>query len=155
MIDRIITNANIITLHDAQPRAEALAIIGEDIVAIGADEEIIDLGNADTVREDAGGKTMIPGLIDAHIHWKWTALTLREVDLFEVPSREVALQRVGQRANELRLDHGSSDRDGRRKSGQIGVFQQLLNSTALLRNIQHICAPRAVTLRGSTAQHCG
>jgi predicted amidohydrolase YtcJ len=101
MIDRIISNANIITLDDSQPRAEALAILGEDIVAIGSDEDVIDLGSADTIFEDAGGKTIIPGLIDAHIHWKWTALTLREVDLFEVPSREVALQRVGQRAAEL------------------------------------------------------
>lgn len=101
MIDRIITNANIITLDAAQPRAEAVAMIGEQIVAIGTDEELIDLGDARTIREDAGGKTIIPGLIDAHIHWQWTALTLREVDLFEVPSREVALQRVAQRASEL------------------------------------------------------
>lgn len=101
MIDRIISNANIITLDDAQPRAEALAITGERIVAIGSDEELIDLGDANTIREDADGRTMIPGLIDAHIHWMWTALTLREVDLFEVPSREVALARVAQRAAEL------------------------------------------------------
>jgi predicted amidohydrolase YtcJ len=104
MIDRIITNANIITLDDAQPRAEALAIIGEKIVAIGNDDEIIDLGDANTIREDAGGKTIIPGLIDAHIHWRWTAMTLSEVDLFEVPSRELALERVGQRAAELPSD---------------------------------------------------
>ncbi len=101
MIDRIITNANIITLDAAQPRAEAIAMIGEQIVAVGTDEDLIDLGDAATIREDAGGKTLIPGLIDAHIHWRWTALTLREVDLFEIPSREVALQRVAQRASEV------------------------------------------------------
>ncbi|MBC8100484.1 MAG: amidohydrolase [Armatimonadetes bacterium] len=103
MIDHILYNGNIITLDDAQPRAEALAISGGRIIAIGGDDELLDLATNTTIRENLDGKTVIPGLTDAHIHWQWTALTLQEVDLYEVPSREVALERVAQRAADTTL----------------------------------------------------
>lgn len=98
MIDHILYNGNIITLDDHQKKAEALAISGGRIVAVGDDSDILDMATATTIRENLGGKTLIPGLTDAHIHWKWTARTLQEVDLFEVPSRQLALDRVAQRA---------------------------------------------------------
>jgi predicted amidohydrolase YtcJ len=98
MIDHILYNGNIITLDDKQKKAEALAISGGRIVAIGLDDDILDMATASTIRENLNGNTVIPGLTDAHIHWKWTARTLQEVDLFEVPSRKVALERVAQRA---------------------------------------------------------
>ncbi len=97
MVDRILYNGRIITLDTLQPRAEALGISGGRIVAVGEDEDILSLATDGTVRENLGGKTVIPGMTDAHIHWLWTARTLHEVDVFEVPTREMAVQRVAER----------------------------------------------------------
>lgn len=98
MIDHILYNGNIITLDSRQKRAQAVAISAGRIVAVGDDDDLLELATATTIRENLGGKTVIPGLVDSHIHWKWTAQVLQEVDLFEVPSRQVALDRVAQRA---------------------------------------------------------
>ncbi|HEX2619815.1 MAG TPA: amidohydrolase [Phototrophicaceae bacterium] len=101
MIDHILYNGNIVTLDGKIKKAEALAISSGRIVAIGDDSEILDLATASTIRENLGGRTVIPGLVDAHIHWKWTARTLQEVDLYEVPSRKIALERVAARTTDL------------------------------------------------------
>lgn len=101
MIDRILHNGNIITLNDSQPRAQALAITGGRVVAVGYDDDILPLATAHTIRENLNGQTLVPGMTDAHIHWLWTARTLREVDIFEAPSREIIAQRVAERAATL------------------------------------------------------
>lgn len=104
MIDHILYNGNIITLDKDQKRAEALAISAGRIVAIGDTDEILDLAVPTTIRENLNGQIVIPGLTDAHIHWKWTARVLQEVDVFEVPSKQVAIDRVADRA--ASLPHG-------------------------------------------------
>src|SRR5687768_1908867 len=98
MIDRILYNGNFITLDAQMPRVEAVAISRGRIIAYGYGDDILELATANTVRENLNGKTVIPGLTDAHIHWLWTARTLQEVDIFEVPSRQLAVQRVAERA---------------------------------------------------------
>jgi predicted amidohydrolase YtcJ len=60
--------------------------------------DIVPLKTADTVMENLAGRTVIPGLVDAHLHWEWTARALQAVDVFEVPSKNVALERVAERA---------------------------------------------------------
>jgi hypothetical protein len=99
--DRIITNAVIITLDPSNPRAEALAIREGRIVGIGAASDLDSLVGPATVRENAGGKAIIPGLTDAHLHWELTTRWLHNVDLFEVPSRAEAVQRVVAYASRL------------------------------------------------------
>ena len=98
MIDTIIYNANIITMNDALPRASALAIKFGRVVAIGSDDDIRHLATADTKSLNLNGKTIIPGLTDAHLHTEWLSRALQAVDLFEVPSKEEALRRVGEAA---------------------------------------------------------
>lgn len=98
MVDRILYNGNIVTHDPKMPRVTALAINGGRIVAAGYDGDILDLASPQTVRENLRGETVIPGLTDAHIHFLWTARTLREVDVFEAPSKELILQRVAERA---------------------------------------------------------
>ncbi len=97
MIDRVIYNGNIITLDARQPQVTALAIQNERVVAWGSDSDMLALADAQTVRENLDGKTVIPGLTDAHIHWLWTARSLQEVDVFEVPSKAIAIERVAER----------------------------------------------------------
>jgi predicted amidohydrolase YtcJ len=66
--DLILYNADIITVNPAQPKAEALAVIGDRIVAVGSNREIRRLTGASTRKIDVGGKVVTPGFIDAHAH---------------------------------------------------------------------------------------
>ncbi len=97
MIERILFNGNIYTQNSDQPNVTALAISGGRIVAYGLDEDILPLATFDTIQQNLEKHTVIPGLTDAHIHWQWTARSLYEVDVFEVPSRHHAVQRVADR----------------------------------------------------------
>jgi len=87
MIDRILLNARIYTLNPAQPVATALAIHRDRIVALGDDSSMRALAGPQTIIDNADGKAVIPGLIDAHIHWEGVARSLTAVDVFEVPSK--------------------------------------------------------------------
>lgn len=94
MIDLILHNGSIVTLDAGQPRVSALAICGGRIVAAGSDDEVLALVGPGTARENLGGRTVIPGMVDAHIHWHWTSVALNQVDVFEVPDKEIAIERV-------------------------------------------------------------
>ena len=100
MIDRVLINGSIRTLDPERPLVSALAIHGERILAWGDDAEMLALAGPHTIREDLGGRTVIPGLTDAHLHWEWTARGLQQVDLFEVPTREEAVDRVAARVSQ-------------------------------------------------------
>jgi predicted amidohydrolase YtcJ len=93
MIDRILYNGHIRTLDPARPVVSALALIGECIVAVG-DDSLRDLAGPDTQLDNLDGKTVLPGLTDAHLHWSWLARALQSVDVFEVPAKQTALDRV-------------------------------------------------------------
>jgi predicted amidohydrolase YtcJ len=66
--DMIVTGANIITMDSDQPVAQALAIRGRHILALGSNRDILHFANASTKRIDAAGMTVTPGFIDAHSH---------------------------------------------------------------------------------------
>ena len=66
--DTVLKGANIVTVDPAQPRARALAIRDGVFVGVGSDDDIEGLVGPGTVIRDTRGKTVIPGLIDAHIH---------------------------------------------------------------------------------------
>ncbi|MDL1885498.1 amidohydrolase, partial [Anaerolineae bacterium CFX8] len=99
MIDRILYNGNIITLNGRQPRVSALAISGERIAAYGSDDDVKPLALSGAKLENLNGRTVIPGLVDAHIHWQGTARAMHEVNVFEVPDRQTAAARVAERAH--------------------------------------------------------
>lgn len=104
MIDRILLNGSIIALTGSHQRFSALAIAGGRIVACGTDAEILSLATSQTIKDNLEGKVVIPGLTDAHLHWSLTARALKEVDVFEVPSKQIALARVAERA--AKTPHG-------------------------------------------------
>ena len=64
--DIILHNANIITVNPLQPKAEAIAISGDKIIAIGNNDEILNLASSITKKIDIDNKTITPGFIDAH-----------------------------------------------------------------------------------------
>lgn len=100
MIDLILLNARVRTLNPAQPQATALAISGNRIVAVGDDDSMQTLAGMRSHVIDMGGRLVIPGLTDAHIHWQGVASGLQSIDVFEVPSKEEALRRVAERARQ-------------------------------------------------------
>jgi predicted amidohydrolase YtcJ len=66
--DTILFNAKIFTANTAQPWAEALAIRGERIIAVGDNATITAQAGPSTRRLDLGGRTVVPGFNDAHVH---------------------------------------------------------------------------------------
>ena len=96
--DLIVTNARIYTADDARPRVEALAVRGGRIAFIGSAREAEALRGPATRVVDAGGETVIPGMVDAHAHFAGLAETLRSVDLTGTRSQAEAVARVVARA---------------------------------------------------------
>ena len=66
--DVILVGARVLTADPARPTAEAVAVVGERIQRVGSTEEIQRLRGAKTRVVDLRGRTVIPGLIDAHVH---------------------------------------------------------------------------------------
>jgi predicted amidohydrolase YtcJ len=66
--DTILVNGKIVTLDAQSSIVQALAIRGDKIIATGASDEIVKQAGASTRLIDLGGRTVIPGLIDSHIH---------------------------------------------------------------------------------------
>ena len=92
-------NARIYTGDPAHPWARSLAIVDGTIV--GLDKDADAWADAPGARvEDVEGALVIPGLIDAHIHMMWYALSLRELQLRGV-SRETMLAMVAEKAREV------------------------------------------------------
>jgi len=94
---QVLYNAHIHTLDDNYPMAEALAIGGDRIVAVGDDHTIRSHCEGMAELVNLGGKVVIPGLTDAHIHLEQYALGLQKVDC-ETSSRAECLERVADRA---------------------------------------------------------
>jgi predicted amidohydrolase YtcJ len=79
----ILHNGIILTMNDRQPQAQAVAVDGERILAVGTDDEILALRGSSTQVIDLQGRTVTPGFIDNHSHRmtqanKWGFSTLEE-----------------------------------------------------------------------------
>jgi predicted amidohydrolase YtcJ len=96
--DLIITNAKIWTVDKAHPTAEAVAILADRIVAVGSNADIEVLRGPATEVIDAGGKLLLPGFNDAHVHFVSGGRSLDAVQLNDATSLEVFKQRVLERA---------------------------------------------------------
>jgi hypothetical protein len=77
----ILFNANIVTIDERHPRAEAVAIADGRFLAVGSNDKIRALAAGSTKKIDLGGKTVVPGFIDAHTHPAVAGrMHLRQVD---------------------------------------------------------------------------
>lgn len=79
--DLIVTNARVITMDEANPRAEAVAIKGNEIAAVGSKADIEGMKGKGTKVVDAAGATVMPGLIESHVHIFMGAAELESLDL--------------------------------------------------------------------------
>jgi len=64
----VLHNGNIVTMNAREPRAQAVAISRGRILGAGSDADVLNLAAAGAKKTDLGGKTVLPGFIDAHSH---------------------------------------------------------------------------------------
>src|SRR5689334_1407115 len=93
----VLRNVRVYTMDARQPEAAALAWRGERLIAVGAADEVAAAAGPGARLIDGAGRTVVPGLIDSHIHFMGYADSLLRVDLDGVPSLETALERVAAR----------------------------------------------------------
>ncbi len=89
----VLHNARIYTVDAARPTAEAMAFQDGRILAVGSEAEVL-AAAPDARRLDAGGRTVVPGLIDAHAHLMGLGESLLRADLVGTRSKAEAVERL-------------------------------------------------------------
>jgi predicted amidohydrolase YtcJ len=79
--DMLVIHGKVYTLNAKQPWAQAVAIRGGKIVAVGSDAELGSMRGIGTKVIDAGGRLVLPGFTDCHIHFLDGSLSLGRVNL--------------------------------------------------------------------------
>jgi predicted amidohydrolase YtcJ len=79
---------NIITINDAQPKAEAVAVKDGKILTVGSMKEVLGSKGSDTQMVDLKGSTMLPGFVDAHGHVMGGGLQALSANLLAPPDGE-------------------------------------------------------------------
>ena len=92
--DLIVFNATVHTGVLGQRRAQAIAVMGNKIVAVGTDAQIKALAGPRTRQIDAGGKLIVAGFNDAHVHFLETGQQLSSVDLRDAKTPQEFVQRI-------------------------------------------------------------
>ena len=92
--DLIITNANIWTGNTDSPKAEAMAVKADTILAIGSLDDIHKFKGSDTEIKDVGGKFITPGFIDTHVHLLMGGNSLLSVQLRDVSTKQEFIDRI-------------------------------------------------------------
>jgi predicted amidohydrolase YtcJ len=96
--DLIITNAKIWTVDKAHPTAQAVAVLGDRIIAVGSNADVDVLRGHDTKVINAGGKLVLPGFNDAHVHFVSGGLQLESVQLNDATSKQEFVRRIAEQA---------------------------------------------------------
>jgi len=92
-VDVIVTNGNLYTVDANFSKEESFAITNGKFVAVGKTKEILKNFQANSII-DANGKTILPGLIDAHCHFFDLGLAMQQVDLSGTKSYEEVLDKI-------------------------------------------------------------
>ncbi len=87
--DSVYLNGNIYTVETAQPKAQALAIVGQKLVFVGSNASAKKYVGSRTQVVDLKGKTVLPGLIEGHMHYTREGANLLQVNAFWLPKDEI------------------------------------------------------------------
>ncbi len=97
--DLVLMGGNLITLDRMRPRAAALAVRDGRFVFIGDDAAALALAGPQTLRIELGGRTVVPGFCDAHLHLLWYGTQLlRQADLVGSATIDDLLTRLSDQA---------------------------------------------------------
>ena len=107
---KLLCNANIYTLEESQPKASAILIAGGRVIAVGEKAALESFAHGKVEKQDMQGRTILPGLTDAHIHIQYYALGLEKIDC-ETRTKDECLRRVSERVMKAKpgewiLGHG-------------------------------------------------
>jgi predicted amidohydrolase YtcJ len=94
----VLLNANVLTMDQAQPRAQAVAMGGGRILGVGSNDDMRAWINGSAVVRDLGGHTLLPGFFDSHNHMLLTGMDLLAVDLSSARTIADVLQAIERRA---------------------------------------------------------
>ncbi|MGH7541899.1 MAG: amidohydrolase, partial [Gemmatimonadota bacterium] len=103
--DLILRGGRIWTGDAARPRAQAVVVRGERIMAVGSDEEVSASRGPETVVIDLEGRFLGPGFIDNHTHFNRAGELLVGINLLDVADEAGLVERV--RGADLRLPEGA------------------------------------------------
>lgn len=92
--DLIVFNGNVRTLDRSTPTAQAFAVLNGRVVAVGSNAAVKLLAGPRTERIDAGGKLVIPGFNDAHVHFLDGGAGLSSVDLRDAATPAEFVKRI-------------------------------------------------------------
>lgn len=98
--DTLITNAKVYTVDAKQPWAEAVAVQGERILFVGSAKDTLRHRGSGTKVVDGGGRLLLPGIEDSHVHFVSGSGNLAKVDLAGTRTVEEVQARIRQFAQE-------------------------------------------------------
>jgi predicted amidohydrolase YtcJ len=96
--DLIITNAKIWTVDRSLPTADAIAVLGDRIVGVGSNSDAARWSGPHTQVIDAGGKLLLPGFNDAHVHFVSGGMQLDNIQLNDATTPQEFARRIAARA---------------------------------------------------------
>jgi hypothetical protein len=99
--DLVLINGKIWTGNPRQPEAEAVAVKGDRIVAVGTRDQVQPLIQRQTRIIDLGGQRVLPGFIDNHTHFMSGGFQLLGVDLRDAKDETEFARRIGEKAKSL------------------------------------------------------
>ena len=94
----VLLNGQVYTMDPNRPVASAIALRGDEIIAVGSDDMVKSLGGEQI---DLGGRCVTPGLVDAHVHFSYYAKGLSQVELMNATSLDEAMALIRARVAEL------------------------------------------------------
>ncbi|MFC1639608.1 amidohydrolase [Gemmatimonadota bacterium] len=103
--DLVLVNGRVFTLDEQQPWAEAVAIQGERIIAVGSNGEVRGMAGSNTRTINLDGAFALPGFNDAHVHIDGTGALLTGANLLDVHVPDAFTERIAGAAS--RLPEGS------------------------------------------------
>jgi predicted amidohydrolase YtcJ len=160
--DLIIRNAKVWTVDKDHPTAQAVAVLGDRIVAVGSTDDIEPWRGAHTQMIDAAGRLLLPGLNDSHVHFVDGGLSLDSVQLNDATSAAEFARRIGEQAKKTPKGEWvtSGDWDETKWTPATMPTKELIDSLTpdipvfVSRYDGHMALANSVTLRraGITAQ---
>jgi predicted amidohydrolase YtcJ len=100
-VEAVFFNGTVRTIDEDIPVAEAIAVGGGSIIAVGSTDEMRELAGPRAVLYDLRGKTVLPGFMDAHAHFHGYAKNLSRIDLIGTGSLEEVLGRISARLEDV------------------------------------------------------
>jgi predicted amidohydrolase YtcJ len=144
--DLIFVNANVRTMDDIRPQAEAIAIHHSKIVAVGLTDILRRLKGTTTKIVNLNGKLVLPGFVDSHIHFLSFARSSRQVNLDGVSSVQAAVNRVKTAVDKTKAEKWVIGRGWDKNLWKRGCFP-------LRQDLDRVSAVNPVALRSKDG-HC-